>query len=193
MIVDSFEIFMKNFTAACKFNNIKISINKKLFLNLFEHNFYESLLKFTSKEKIPKVIEYLQEASLKSQNNLKVFKGTNKMLKELAKDNKLIIITSNTTKAVKEFLNIKNLNYFEEVIGADKETSKVKKIIYIKSIFKNYQYFYVGDTKGDIIEGKKAGIRTIAVTWGWHNIDKLKEQNLDYIVNSPQELINIFK
>ena len=89
-------------------------------------------------------------------------------------------------------MRLKNIDYFEEVVGADKETSKVKKIEAIKSKFKGNKYFYIGDTKGDIIEGRKASVKTIAVTWGWHSEDKLKKENPDFIVHSPIELVKLF-
>ena len=115
------------------------------------------------------------------------------MLENLSKNNIVIIITSNLTNVVKESLKLKNINYFEEVIGADKETSKVKKIESIKLRYKDNDYFYIGDTKGDIIEGRKAGVKTIAVTWGWHSEEKLKEENPDFIVHTPEELVNLLE
>ena len=51
--------------------------------------------------------------------------------------------------------------------------------------------FYVGDTKGDMIEGKQAGAVTVAVTWGWHSTEKLTEGSPDYMVHTPTELKNL--
>ena len=33
--------------------------------------------------------------------------------------------------------------------------------------------WYVGDTVGDIVEGKESGVGTIAVTWGWQRLEAL--------------------
>ena len=48
--------------------------------------------------------------------------------------------------------------------------------------------FYVGDTKGDMIEGRQAGAVTLAVTWGWHSAEKLTEGTPDNMVLTPVEL-----
>lgn len=194
VIVDSLDIFMKNLINACKINGFNQISTKGIFLNLFNGNMYENMAKLgIPKKEIPKILKNLKSGLLNNQNKLQLFDGTKEMLKKLSKDNKIIIITSNVTKVVEEFLKLKNINCFEEIVGADKETSKIKKIENIKSKFKGNTYFYIGDTRGDIIEGKKAGVKTIAVTWGWHNEDKLKEENPDFIVHSPQELLDLFK
>ena len=77
-------------------------------------------------------------------------------------------------------------------MGADKETSKVKKINSIKSKFRDAGCFYIGDTLGDVMEGREAGVKTISVTWGWHDEDRLKKGKPDYIIRNPEELIKLF-
>ena len=193
VIVDSLEICMRKSIETFKKHNFNKIDSKEKFLSLFEKNFYESFADSgIDKAKIPKVVEDLRISLSKEKNKLQLFYGIEDALKKLSKDNTIFIITANMTEIVEDFLKSKNIN-FEEVIGADKETSKVKRIVHIKSKYKGNNYFYIGDTKGDIIEGRKAGIKTIAVTWGWHSEDKLKEENPDFIVHSPQELINLFE
>lgn len=194
VIVDSLDIFMKDFISACDKNGFNQVKTKEIFLNLFDGNMYESMVKLgIAKDKIPSILEDLKLSLLSDQDRLSLFDGINNMLKELSKENKVIIITSNVTKVVEEFLKSRGVNYFEEIIGAEKETSKVKKIEAIKSQHSDRQYFYIGDTKGDIVEGRKAGVKTIAVTWGWHSEERLKQENPDYIIRSPVELEKLFK
>jgi len=193
VIVDSLEIFMEKVITACKKHGSNQVNTKEDFLNLFDDNLYVNLIeRGISKETIPKLIEDFL-IGLKEQRKIKLFNGIEEMLQKLSKGNKIIIITSNLTNVVEDSLKLKNIDCFEEVIGADKETSKVKKIETIKSKYKCNEYFYIGDTKGDIIEGKKADIKTIAITWGWHNEDKLKEESPDYIISTPDELVNLFE
>lgn len=49
----------------------------------------------------------------------------------------------------------------------------------------------VGDSIGDFSQGRQAGVRTIAVTWGFHPEGLLRDALPDYIVRSPQELLLI--
>ncbi len=42
-----------------------------------------------------------------------------------------------------------------------------------------------------MIEGKKAGAVTVAVTWGWHTADNLTEASPDHMVNTLSALENL--
>lgn len=193
VIADSLEIFMKKVIAACKKYGSNQVNTKEDFLNLFDGNLYENLIEQgISKEIIPKMMGDFQMGP-EEQSKINLFNGVMEMLQKLSKRNKIIIVTSNITGVVESSLKLKNIDYFEEVIGADKETSKVKKIEAVKSMYNGNNYFYIGDTKGDIIEGRKAGVKTIAVAWGWHSEKKLKEEKPDFIVHTPQELVDLFK
>lgn len=193
VIADSLAFFMPKVIAACKKNGSEKVNTKNDFLQLFDGNLYERLIESgISKEKLPNMLKDFQ-AGFKELSTIKLFNGIKEMLEKLSKKNKLFIITSNLTNIIEESLKLKNLNYFEEVIGADKEISKVKKIETIKAKFKNCNIFYIGDTKGDIIEGKQSNVKTIAVTWGWHSKDRLEEENPDFIVDSPNELVLLFE
>jgi phosphoglycolate phosphatase len=46
----------------------------------------------------------------------------------------------------------------------------------------------IGDSVSDIRYAKRAGVQSIAATWGWQWRDRLVKENPDFIVNSVQEL-----
>ena len=71
--------------------------------------------------------------------------------------------------------------------------SKIDKINHAVSEFKanKDQTYYVGDTTGDIREAKTAGVRTVAVAWGWHSRERLAAVRPDHLVDKPQDLLNI--
>ena len=48
---------------------------------------------------------------------------------------------------------------------------------------------YIGDMDGDMMAGRRAGVKVIGVTWGWHKKEKLEQHKPDLIVESPQELL----
>lgn len=193
VIVDSLEVFMERVISTCKRYGSHNIHSKEDFLNLFNGNFYEKLLESgIPEDKFPRMILDFQ-TGLEEQKNIKLFDGIREMLEKLSKENRLIIITSNSTRVIEESLELKNITCFEEILGADKETSKVKKIEMMKSKHEGCSLYYIGDTRGDILEGKKAGIKTIAVTWGWHSRDQLREEQPDLMVDSPQTLVNFFE
>ena len=46
----------------------------------------------------------------------------------------------------------------------------------------------IGDSVSDIRYAKRAGVQSIAATWGWQSRDRLIKENPDFVVNSVQEL-----
>lgn len=56
----------------------------------------------------------------------------------------------------------------------------------------NGDVYFVTDTAGDVIEGNRAEVKTIAVTWGFHDRERLEKAKPDIIVNTPEELLNYF-
>lgn len=50
---------------------------------------------------------------------------------------------------------------------------------------------YVGDTAVDMETGKRAGIYSIGVLWGFRDEKELREAHADVIVSSPEEILNI--
>ncbi len=48
--------------------------------------------------------------------------------------------------------------------------------------------FFIGDTPIDIETGKRAGMKTVAVTWGFRPLAELARLNPDILINHPREL-----
>ena len=50
---------------------------------------------------------------------------------------------------------------------------------------------YVGDDKRDVDAGRAAGIRTIAVTWGYEGEHPIRSWGADALINKPEELLRL--
>jgi phosphoglycolate phosphatase len=50
---------------------------------------------------------------------------------------------------------------------------------------------YVGDTATDMQTGKRAGMKTAGVLWGFRGIDELEENGADFIVGTPEEIVQL--
>ena len=46
----------------------------------------------------------------------------------------------------------------------------------------------IGDTEFDIAMGRAAGVRTIAVNWGYHPVERLRQAGADHIAESVAQL-----
>ena len=192
VIVDSFEIHAKNFIRACHDNGFNEINTHEDLLDLYEGNIYNALLE--KGLKISTIDLILDDYAVKQKmylQEVRLFHGMKECIENLAKKHEIYVITSNVSDAVVEVLEKLGVRSFQDVIGADKEKSKVKKIENLIGKYPHLEPFYIGDTKGDIFEGKEAGVKTIGVAWGWHGKERLQEALPDYIVNSPQELINL--
>ncbi|MEM9414216.1 MAG: HAD family hydrolase [Planctomycetota bacterium] len=51
------------------------------------------------------------------------------------------------------------------------------------------RWLYVGDTAVDMQTGKRAGMFTVGVSWGFRSVEELKEKGADAIVEAPEELL----
>jgi len=78
--------------------------------------------------------------------------------------------------------------YFKVVHGDVHDKTEVIDEILKRNNFSLKQTVYVGDMTHDIEAGKKAGVKTIAIIWGYQDEVKLKKANPDYIINHIFEL-----
>ena len=103
------------------------------------------------------------------------------------------IVTTNIEENVRKFLHANNLDQFDffytakKVFGKDKTISRILKDMNLEKS----RVYFVGDEVRDMEAGRKAGVKTIAVSWGYNTKDALEKENPDYLINSPLELENI--
>ncbi|MCX6723737.1 MAG: HAD-IA family hydrolase [Candidatus Staskawiczbacteria bacterium] len=82
-------------------------------------------------------------------------------------------------------------NIFDDVIAKVHGKLEPLEKLMEKNNFKKEETVFIGDSNHEIEAGKEAGIKTIAVTWGFHSEEKLKGLNPDYLVHNVKELENI--
>ena len=51
----------------------------------------------------------------------------------------------------------------------------------------------IGDTKFDLIGGQAVGIKTMAVTWGFGDLEELLLYSPDFICHSPLDILETLK
>ena len=117
-------------------------------------------------------------------------------LKTLSKKVSLIIISNTETNSIKKILKkFKYENIFKEIYGADKFSSKDKKIKeLIKKIkIKPIEAIYVGDRFSDVKTAKKVGCISVAINnkYSWSDLKTIKEEYPDYIIKDFKELKNL--
>lgn len=191
-LVDSKEIAFKSYNAIAPDFGLAKRKNSAEFSKFYNHNFYSSLVEAgLPAEKVQKFNLKLRDTFVELGYDAKYFPGIKKVIEKLSESNAIIIITSNITSTIQELIKKSGLSFMPEVLGGDIETSKVKKIALARAKYPNLEAIYIGDTLGDIIESRKAGVRMVAVTWGYHSLAVLKKGKPDFIARKPEDLLKI--
>ena len=130
--------------------------------------------------------------------NTKPFDGIVNILDKLYKQKILYIITNKDERNSLEILSYFKLEkYFKKVIGRDtfgikKPDGKLIEIIKNFEKVSSDEILIIGDGEVDIIFGKNNNIKVMLVTWGgMSDIVYLKSLKPDFIVNYPNEILNL--
>ena len=144
--------------------------------------------------KFPLLIRKLKAELRNEIPNIQLFPGIKEVLLELKKLGfQLGIITSNSRENVLASLEKNGLQgtftfiYSSSTFGKHKVINRWLKREHINA----EEVVYVGDEIRDIDAAKKTGIKIIAVSWGFNSQSALAAQNPDFLIERPQELIEI--
>lgn len=116
-----------------------------------------------------------------------------KVIEKLSKRNNLAIVTSNSEKNVKKFLRRHHLQeYFNEIYSGSYfgKERKILKIIQNHN-WKKSETVYVGDEVRDMEAGKKAGLKTYGVAWGFELPKLLQKAGATKIFKNPHDLTTL--
>ena len=124
--------------------------------------------------------------------NSKPFEGVNALIKTL-EDRQINwgIVTNKPEYLTQLLLQKLNINVDVVVCGDTLEFSKPHPapLLYACAQFSvdPKRCIFVGDDKNDMLAGRNAGIKTVAVTYGYGNVEQ--NWNYDYKINHIQELL----
>lgn len=193
VLADSLEVYERTVTDCLKDIKQPLIRSREEFLELFEDNFYESLKNkgIDLDEFMKASVDILAQVKIR---DMKPFPGVAEVIEKLHRKHCLIVISSNDYASIKEALDYFNYDdYFKDILGSDFMFSKKEKILHAAQKY-NVPFqdiYYIGDTTGDIKEGKQAGIKTVGVTWGWHSKAKMAAAGPDYLFDKPEDLLQL--
>lgn len=128
--------------------------------------------------------------------NHQLFPGIKEALLQLkAQGFRLGILTSNSETLVRHFLNKHDMNLFEVIYS---NSSIFGKHVVLNRFLKDYNLtsdhvIYVGDEIRDIQASHKAGIKIIAVSWGYNDAAVLTPHKPYALARTPQDLLTLSK
>lgn len=126
----------------------------------------------------------------------RVYPHVRETLEELKEVKKAVVSNKITELSVKSLEKLGLLKYFDFVAGSDffseRKPSKIPIIETIKRFNTSPdKTIIVGDSEFDITAGKSAGVKTVAVTYGYREKQVLK--NADFIIDKFSDLVKILR
>ena len=132
-------------------------------------------------------------------NDTRPYDGICEVLRTLLMNGIKIGVNSNkrddyTNKLVKKFFpDIKFSGVFGERDNVPKKPApdaalEISELMNLKPD----EILYIGDSKTDILTGRNAGMPSAGVLWGFRNREEFEENNADYIISTPYEILELF-
>jgi phosphoglycolate phosphatase len=170
-------------------------ISRETFDNMSKMSIYERFKAFnTTLFEVTKIYSEIEKYYYEKAEELELFKGIKELIERLALNNRLYVLSTNTKRIIRRVLEKHSINgYFEKLYTNKNLLGKSKSL---KRIIKTNQLklpdtVYIGDEERDALASKKAGVRFIAVSWGFDSKELLESAGSEKVVDEPEELVEI--
>lgn len=103
--------------------------------------------------------------------------------------------TTKSSETARQVLELFGLaRHFDHIQGTDGFPSKPAPDVVLKSLerlgVRPEDCLLVGDAAPDMEAGRRAGVRTCAVTWGYGDLEAMRRHQPDFWIGSPAELLS---
>ena len=127
----------------------------------------------------------------------RLYPGMREALYALSGCKRAVVSNKNEALSVKVLRNLEIIQYFDAVLGSDSAVETKPSPVPLQEAMKRLGYnpgqcVMVGDSDLDIQAGKRAGVTTCAVTWGFRSRELLERFNPDLIIDHPVDLVSFF-
>ncbi|MEX3747363.1 MULTISPECIES: HAD hydrolase-like protein [Lysinibacillus] len=144
--------------------------------------------------KLPMILPQFYRLYRQSLNDVHLYNGMKEVLMEIDKRGyKILIISSNSQENILEFLKMNGIHCVSNVLCSNRIFGKdkvIKKFLKDSSITPS-EVIYIGDEQRDIVACKKVGVPIIWVGWGYDAIEVVQQEEPEYKVATPHEILNI--
>lgn len=144
--------------------------------------------------KLPMILPQFYRLYRQSLNEVHLYEGIKDVLMEIDKRGyKILIISSNSQENILEFLKMNGIQCVSNVLCSNRIFGKdkvLKKFLKDSSSMAS-DVLYIGDEQRDIVACKKVGVPIIWVSWGYDSIEVIQQEEPEYKVNSPKEILDI--
>ena len=192
VLVDSLDEVIKASREVCRSMDHDRMLNKEMIATL-QPMTYGQLARTIGlpPDRMEAFSEYVFNRLQQADAAMPFFPGIKPLLRQRTPEN-TVIISGNSREIISAKLDAHALDQqVASIFGAYEPGDKADKIRQACTSFgaDPGRTCMIGDSVSDIQYAQKAGVRSIAVTWGWQSRDTLTEQKPDYIVESVSELV----
>ena len=127
-------------------------------------------------------------------NQVQLIPGMADVVRELAKNHPLYVLSSNSATSVRTVLREQGIDScFRQVYGSAKLLDKSRSLrrLLRSNHIASQSAWYIGDEARDIDAAHRVGLRIAAVAWGYNNVSALSRKHPDELVFAPEELLTI--
>lgn len=125
------------------------------------------------------------------------FVGMAEIIRELHRDGYLLLIaSSNSSRNIRHLLKRQDLlSCFRAVRSGAGITGKAALIrqLLVRYRLSAHAVWYVGDEMGDVVSAARAGVRCLAVGWGFADPEQLKELRPDAFAERPTDIVRVME
>lgn len=146
--------------------------------------------------KIPMLVQAVRAGLRSRMEMLEPFPGMVDFLRALKNTRKArcLLLSSNSRDNIEAFLARHQIELFEHLSCG---TSMFGKGARLRKLVERVELnpattAYVGDEVRDIEAAKSAGLRSIAVSWGYADREALASEQPDYLIDEPAQLIELW-
>ena len=185
VLADSFEMFYLLISQSMYIAGFTIS--RTQYRNLFLGNIHKEFRKFLkTEEKYKLFTDFRSSNYARYYARTKLFDEVVNFLQQIKENYFIAIASSGKRDAIVKLLQKNRIkHYFDLICTTDKMTKEnILMGIISESGNNSRETTMVTDTVGDLVVAKKIGIKTVAVTWGFHSAKTLKSAKPDYIARN---------
>jgi len=167
-------------------------VTQDQFRDMFNGNALAAVLEAAGVKDGEAIEEEMLRELFRSYHQAKIFEGMPEVLQKLAEKHVIVAVTSSMKDPVLDKLEEAGVSeLFAAFLGPQTAVHKDQKIQMALEEFgaQTSGAYFVSDTLGDLLEANKTGVKTIGVTWGYHDSARLSLAVPNLVVTSPAQLL----
>ena len=166
-------------------------VDKDMLLEEYQAMFKGNIHEMINSSKRSHIPDYFEQYNNKTRE-LTIPLELKKIIQDIFPKHTLAIVSSTPTSSIRTILDREGVSAcFTDILGNDVHKSKVVKINMLleKHKVSPNDAVFITDTVGDILEGRVCGVKSIAVTWGFHEEKTLQKSKPTKMVSTPEDLL----